>query len=326
MLTPPLQHRHVTPHRRHLLAVGIALTATTFFKPTKAPAQETPHGKTDHQLPGHLMTARLRAGASEAISLSRWGSSQPGGVTVVGVHAFGDYKMGFAETAKLLTSRGHTVTAYDQPGFGATPARGIYASDDAYRKHLTKVIRFARSQSPRRPVVVMGESFGASVAISAVGRGDIVVDGLILSGPGVRENLPAKGFWDGLISSVADVFGPRSVRLTQENPRMSDVAQARFASDPMVVRDVRADTYERVVALADLASVEASSIQVPTLVLYGGDDGIIARASIDALMARLGRHGHLKVYQDRPHLVLQARERTDIDRDITAFLDQIDAR
>lgn len=105
----------------------------------------------------------------------------------------------------------------------------------------------------------------------------IEVDGLILSRPGVRENLPAKQFWDSLISGFANVFGRRSVHFSQTDGAMSDIAQLRLASDPMVVRDVRADTYKQVVALADLSDAEAHKVRVPTLVLNGDKDSIIAR-------------------------------------------------
>jgi alpha-beta hydrolase superfamily lysophospholipase len=67
-------------------------------------------------------------------------------------------------------------------------------------------------------------------------------------------------------------------------------------------------------------------VRVPTLVLYGTADAVIARISIDALMARLGPAASLRVYDDRPHLVLQSRVRTDVDEDILAFLDQVKQR
>ncbi|MCX7324553.1 MAG: hypothetical protein NTZ14_09005 [Hyphomicrobiales bacterium] len=50
---------------------------------------------------------------------------------------------------------------------------------------------------------------------------------------------------------------------------------------------------------------------------------MIVRQSIDALMAQLGAAANLKVYGDRPHLVLQARERADTDRDVLDFLERI---
>lgn len=89
---------------------------------------------------------------------------------MIGVHSFGDYGIAFAETAERLSQRGHTMVAYDQPGFGTTPARGAYASDDACREHLVHVVRFAKALAPRRPIAIMAESFGAAVAVSAVAR------------------------------------------------------------------------------------------------------------------------------------------------------------
>ncbi len=325
MLKPPAWHDHATPHRRHLLAVGSVMIAAGVMERSLAFAQDSanPESITLPHTARSMVSARLRTGPSQGIPLAMWNSPGAGGAVVIGVHSFGDYRMAFAETAERLSPRGHTMLAYDQPGFGATPARGAYASDDAYREHLAHVVRFAKALVPRRPIVIMAESFGASVAVSAVARALIDVDGLILSGPGARENFPAKRLWDSLISGFSNVFGRRSANSSQTDGAMSDIAQLRFASDPMVVRDVRADTYKQVAALADLASAEADKVRVPTLVLYGDKDSIIARPSIDALMARLASRGRLQVYQKRSHLVLQARDRTDVDRDVLSFLNGI---
>jgi alpha-beta hydrolase superfamily lysophospholipase len=255
-----------------------------------------------------------------------WRPTAVTGAVIVGVHAFGDYHMAFAETAERLTREGHMVISYDQPGFGATDARGAYASDEAYRAHLAQVVDFARARSPGSPVIVMGESFGATVALSSAAQGDIHVDGLILSGPGVRENVVAKPFWDGLLAALVFIFGSRPVRMGQASREMSEAARRRFDEDPLVMRDIRADTYSKVVGLADAASVAADRVSVPTLVLYGARDWLIPRRCIDALMRRLGPFGKLRVYRDMPHLVLQAKRRAEVEQDILAYLGDLRAR
>jgi alpha-beta hydrolase superfamily lysophospholipase len=253
--------------------------------------------------------------------IRRWRGSDESGAVLVGVHAFGDYGEAFAEIAEALAPHGHEVIAYDQRGFGDTAHRGAYAGHDAYRRDLATIVHHAATHAALdRPIVVIAESFGASVALSAAGRGLIYVDGLIVSGPGVREDLPRKGFWDALIQGAAAFLGSRAVRVEQGSAAMSERARRRFRLDPLVLRDVRADTYEQVVDLADAASIDAGRIGVPTLVLYGEDDGIIARPSIDALMRRLGRHGVLRTYPGLPHLALQSRDRAAVDADILDFL------
>jgi alpha-beta hydrolase superfamily lysophospholipase len=307
MLTrPPRQPDHATPHRRLLLAVGSLILGAVFLRSSRK----------DHR----AACAAPRYAETDGIGLAIWQPPAMTGAVIVGVHAFGDYHMAFAETAGRLTCEGHVVVAYDQPGFGATDARGAYASDETYRSHLSRVVEFARRRFPGSPVIVMGESFGATVALISAAYGDIQVDGMILSGPGVRENVVAKPFWDALLAALVLVLGSRPVRMGQGSAGMSEAARRRFDKDPLVMRDIRADTYSRVVGLADAASVAAHKVGVPTLVLYGARDWLIPRRCIDALMRRLGRHGRLRVYQDMPHLVLQAQHRAEVEKDILAYL------
>ncbi len=275
--------------------------------------------------PAPKPSAMLNTSTGDTIPIAVWNGDSETKAIVVAVHAFGDYRLGFAELAKALNAAGHTLIAYDQAGFGATVNRGAYASDETYRAHLQVVVEYARRRrGAGQPVVVLGESFGGSVALSAIARKLVNADGLILSGPGVREDLPVKPFWDGLISAVASLFGSSSVRLAPSSEGMSRMARHRFETDPLIVRDIRADTYEQVVALADIASVEASDVTIPSLVMYGLDDALIARQSIDALMKRLGQSAELRLYQNRSHLVLQAAERADVERDILRFLQRIE--
>lgn len=212
-----------------------------------------------------------------SIPTSHWRATDQSGCVVVGVHAFGDYRAAFAELADHLNPHGHDVIAFDQRGFGQTAPRGAYAGHDAYLDDLRTIVDRARTIAGDRPVVIVAESFGASVALVAIGRGLVRCDGLILSGPGVREDLPAKSIWDALIDSAASVFGSGSVALNQVSDTMSDTAQSRFRDDPLVLRDVRADTYAQVVEMADMASLDASTVKVPVLVLYSEADGIIAQ-------------------------------------------------
>lgn len=316
-MRPELDGKAPSIERRAVLLSGGALLCSIFIGGLHSAAQATESRVSMTKADGSAATSQT--GRSQ-IPSSHWRAADRSGCVVVGVHAFGDHRAAFADLAAHLNQHGHDVMAFDQRGFGQTSNHGAYAGHDAYLNDLKIMVDRARDIAGERPVVIIAESFGASVALVAVGRGLVHCDGLILSGPGVREDLPAKPLWDALIDGAASVFGSGSVTLNQVSDMMSKTAQARFRDDPWVVRDVRADTYSQVVEMADMASLEASNVTVPTLVLYSEVDGIIARASIDALMRRLPKPATLKTYPDRPHLVFQARDRSDIEADVLHFL------
>jgi acylglycerol lipase len=255
------------------------------------------------------------------IPIQTWDAER--GCVVVCAHAFGDYRLAYAEQASRLNRAGHAIIAFDQRGFGETRNRAAFAGDALYVRDLARVAAHARSLWPQRRLVLLGESFGGSVILRAMADKTLrlgSVDAVILSGPGVREDLPAKPAWDALISGASALFGHRSVTLNQVDPRLSAAAQERFANDPLVVRELRADTYEQIVAMADAASADASQVKAPTLVLYGEADEVIHRNSIEALMRRLGRQGHLRTYPGQPHLIMHVANREPVDSDIGRYL------
>lgn len=164
--------------------------------------------------------------------------------------------------ARLLSPR-FAARLYDLPGFGATPMLASGAGTADYADALAPLLPLGR------PVILVGHSFGARVAIQCAARHPSRVAGLILiAGAGLqKKRSPAfrlKAFGlrqlgraaralDGLIGS-----------------RLGAAYGARFGS-----RDYRAagglrPTFVSVVR-EDLAPL-AAALEKPVLLLYGADD------------------------------------------------------
>lgn len=278
----------------------------------------------------HAAAASLEEGASRAaddmpVGLTTWGRPSNRGAVVVALHSFGDYHNAFAELGDALAAQGHALISFDQRGFGASTPRGVFAGKARYVADLAATVGEARRRFPDRAVVILGESFGGSVALVALAEGAVRADGLVLAGPGVREDLTAKSLWDAAIHGAAALFGSTAFTVDRDDPALSGVARARLLHDPLVQREVRADTYSRTVELADEASLAASAITIPTLVLHGTADSLVPARPIAALMRRLGENGTLRAYVDRPHLVLQLADPAPREA-VIDFVDAVAAR
>jgi len=67
---------------------------------------------------------------------------------------------------------------------------------------------------------------------------------------------------------------------------------------------------------------ESAAVHSPTLILWGGQDGLLPRGDQDTLAARI-EGSVLKVYPDAAHLVLwECPDR--VAADVTAFLSSLD--
>lgn len=241
--------------------------------------------------------------------LSRWPAEQPRAV-VLFLHSFGDFREAAALSGAWLAARQVTVYAYDQRGFGETPAAGRWPGSDALVEDLRTMVRLLRGEHPDLPLYIIGESMGASVALAADARGLLdEVDGLVAVGPGVRENIRFRRGWDMLLWTGSRLAPGLSYPIRRNDdgslhPRAAD----RLGTDARVFQRVRVDTYAGLVRLTDEASDRAADLSRPSLILYGTEDGMVPQVSICALYQRHPGPRQLLVQQGGPHLLLQARD------------------
>ena len=244
---------------------------------------------------------------------------------LLGLHNFGDYRAAFNLAGPWFAERGVALYAYDQRGFGATASRGTWAGAEAMMRDLSDAVRALRRRHPgRAPLYVVGESMGGAVALAGLSRGAVAgIDGLILIAPSVREGVPLRtahdvGVWIGA-SAVpwVRVEMPRGNR-----PWQHPDESRRLATDPLVLREVRADTYWGLTELCNLASDHAGAVTVPTLLIHGERDRTVSRVAIASLARRLGGPVTTVWYPTRYHLPLHERDAEEVFTNILMWLER----
>lgn len=263
--------------------------------------------------------------ASDGVSLpvSRWHASgdEPRG-TVLALHSFGDFRLAFASLAGRLTAEGYEVIAYDQRGFGEAPDKGRWAGERRLVEDAVEIHDLLQAASDK-PVYLLGESMGGSVALLVAAEARTRPDGLILAAPGVREGIPFRKGWDVLLWIGERLAPGAGVTLSRDyRGTLSRQAVTRFADDPRVVRRVRLDTYAGLVRLADDATEAAYRVSVPTLVFYGGDDGMVRPEAICGLQRALGGNARIVFDEQGPHLILQAPDFPARAEQMLTWMDQ----
>jgi len=164
---------------------------------------------------------------------------------------------------------------------------------------------------------------GGSVALAGLASGKVQgVDRLILAAPGVRgSDMPLQQLHDLALRLGALALPWLAVELRRGGrPWLAAEEAARFADDPLILRELSVGTYDGLIELADMASFEAGAELPPTLVLYGELDGTIRRQAIDELMERLGARGTLRLYPARHHHVLHETPREAVFADCLDWL------
>jgi alpha-beta hydrolase superfamily lysophospholipase len=248
--------------------------------------------------------------------------------TLVGMHSFGDTRAAFSSLAAWALARNYAIVAYDQRGFGearqAVDSNGIvWRGTQTYVADLRSVLNDVRKSLcfQDSPLILVGESMGAAVALVAAAQRVPGVDGLIAAGPAVLADIRNRQFWFGLARTLAWICPFLRYPVVRTKAKLTETAHHRYRFEESIEKSIRADTHVKLSELCDRASNAAPHVKVPTLILYGLADDIIQHRSVTALERDLNRQSIVRRFHSRPHLILQSEERADIERSMEEFIE-----
>jgi alpha-beta hydrolase superfamily lysophospholipase len=245
---------------------------------------------------------------------------------VVALHGFNDRKAAFDAFGAAARAADVRVVAFDQAGFGARSSRGDWPGTDRLVQELHRAVRSARAATPDRPVVVLGTSMGAAVAMAALARPDAPpVDGVVLAAPAVWGGERLHPFLRASLWLTATIAPDLELSARGLDLQASDnIAMLRaLARDPLYLPTATAANVQGLVRLMDEALAAAPTLDLSRLVLIGEKDEVVPAAAYDALLARLAGPGCTVIrYPEGWHLLLRDHQRARVFADILTWLDQ----
>ncbi|HSK91187.1 MAG TPA: alpha/beta hydrolase [Euzebyales bacterium] len=240
------------------------------------------------------------------VRVVEYGGSGPR--TFVCVHGLGGWAMDWQLLASGLTRWGRVV-ALDLPGFGDSPLAGRATSLDAHQRLLG---RFLAAEADR-PVVLLGNSMGATVALLHAARRPTTVDRLVLVSPVLPTSprrrphpLVTVQFLLYSVPGVGEWF-VRARRDRIDHRRLVDMALSFLTTNPeLVPREVYEERYALIARHAATADSDQAflgtarslmlllaepgryrhvirRVRVPTLVVHGSDDRLVSARCADHL-------------------------------------------
>jgi alpha-beta hydrolase superfamily lysophospholipase len=260
----------------------------------------------------------------------RWSPDGAPKAAVIALHGFNDYSGAYRDLGPLLAARGLLVIAYDQRGFGGTSMRGDWAGADAMIRDLDTVTELLRKAHPDLPVYALGESMGGAVIMAALGGySPPRLDGAVLSAPAVWGRSTMNAWQRGALTAGAHV-APRIHVRPQTLPKLpSDNIEMlrRLYYDPMMIKETRIESAWGLTGLMDRALEAAPLLDMPLLVLYGKEDGIIPRGPTCRMLQTLpdgpggARRWRLALYENGYHMLFRDLEGDLVSTDIAAWLE-----
>ncbi|VTU40338.1 alpha/beta hydrolase [Variovorax sp. PBL-E5] len=229
----------------------------------------------------------LRTPDGETLALHDWPvADTPARAVVLLVHGLGEHAGRYGHVAARLNAWGFAVHAADHCGHGASSGRrGGLPSVMRLVDDLALVVDDVRASHPGLPLVLLGHSLGGLVAASFVGRAVRPVDGLVLSSPGLDAGLSA--FQKLLVAVLSRVAPGLRVGNSLDGNYLSHdraVVQA-YRDDPLCHDRIGARLARFLADEGAVVQAAAPRWQVPTLLLYAGDDRLVRPAGSRAFAA-----------------------------------------
>lgn len=184
-----------------------------------------------------------------------------GKVRVLWLHGWARRGEDFTLAATSLAQQGVASVALDLPGFGASPLPGAAGG----ARHYAELILPAVRELAEEPLVLVGHSFGGTVATVVASQHPELVASLVLTGAPLLRN-PTRS---------RSPFRYRAIRWAHAKRLLSDArleeARQRFGSSDYrraqgLLRDVL------VASVNESYEAELSSLEVPVTLLWGEGD------------------------------------------------------
>jgi alpha-beta hydrolase superfamily lysophospholipase len=240
------------------------------------------------------------------------------------VHGLGEHAGRYDHVAQRLNAWGFAVRGYDLYGHGESGGvRGGLPTNDRMLDDLADIMDATRKLlQPGTPLILLGHSMGGLIAARFVELGLRDIDGLVLSSPALAAELnPVQKFLLKVMPRIAP------------NLRVANSLDVdKLSHDPKVVAAYKADklVHDRISARLGRfifdsgASViaHASTWKVPTLLMYAGQDRLVAPAGSRAFAQAAPKSAlTVRCFDDLYHEIFNELDATAVFDTLRNWLD-----
>lgn len=297
----------------------------------------TSQSDSEPEFNGTHRTTSLRTLDDLELFAQYWEPESEPEALVLMLHGTTMHSGAYSEAARYLADNGYLVYGLDLRGWGRSDGhveRGFVESPEHYVLDLELAIQDLKNKYPGKKLYALGESLGATVSMYGYLKYGLPIDGMIFSGPGYKPNLEVLGFrGPQVLNDMGMALGGElgeSIPSWPTLPSNGGIARViddpqvekRLLNDPHVSHNFLPATYFTVLGEIDeYNQLNAEKLDLPLLIVHGEQDILIPISSSQEIINEAGGDNQtLKTYDSNHATLLDAR-RSEVYRDIEAWLD-----
>ncbi|MFC4600750.1 alpha/beta hydrolase [Cohnella hongkongensis] len=216
------------------------------------------------------------------------------------VHGMGEHMGRYAHLAEMLNAEGYAVIGFDQRGHGRTEGkRGHTPQYEALLEGIDLMLDAARRKYPGAPAFLLGHSMGGNITLNYLLRRQPALRGAIVTGPWLKLAFKPPSL-QSIVGKVVERFYPSYTNnrpMVAENLTSDPAMIERYVSDPLGHGQITARFFFSVQRAGLWALRHAFMLQVPLLLMHGGDDRV---TSLQASKEFAGKAGSRVEWREWP--------------------------
>ena len=214
------------------------------------------------------------------------------------VHGFGEHGGRYPHVADFFNKNGFATLRIDNRGHGQSgDKRGHAPRFDSYLDDIEVFLNYAKSNYDNVPMFLYGHSMGGNLTLNyVIRRQPTILRGLIVTGPWIRlafEPKPILITLGKLMRSIYPTFTQDSGLVVEHVSRDKAVIEA-YQKDKFVHSKITASAAMAMTDSAAFLDTYAGKMPIPTFIVHGTDDKLIAQAASEEFAKRVANVNYKK--------------------------------
>ena len=211
---------------------------------------------------------------------------------IVIAHGLAEHSGRYGNVIERLFPKDISIWALDHRGHGKSDgARGHISSFDEYLNDLGEMIQIAKTDVPENiKCFLLGHSMGGLIALMFAFKNPDMIDGLIVSSPGLGMKVKVTGFKVVMGKIMSSIWPSLSLGNELDSSKISRDKEVvkKYDNDPLRHSKVSARWFTEFLATMEKAHRLAPSMKVPILMQIAGDDHLVDGQASKSFYENLG--------------------------------------